>query len=79
MNSKIVPADFEKDDDSNRHIDFIVACSNLRAANYGIEPADRSKSKVVYLNFLIIKNMNLRELQDELSPPSQPQPLLLLV
>jgi len=45
MNSKIVPADFEKDDDSNRHIDFIVACSNLRAANYGIEPADRSKSK----------------------------------
>lgn len=41
----IVPADFEKDDDSNRHIDFIVACSNLRAANYSIEPADRSKSK----------------------------------
>jgi len=43
--STVVPADFEKDDDSNRHIDFIVACSNLRAANYGIEPADRSKSK----------------------------------
>ena len=42
----INPADFEKDDDSNRHIDFIVACSNLRAENYGIEPADRSKSKV---------------------------------
>ena len=42
----IMPADFEKDDDSNRHIDFIVACSNLRAENYGIEPADRSKSKV---------------------------------
>jgi ubiquitin-activating enzyme E1 len=41
----IEPADFEKDDDSNRHIDFIVACSNLRAENYGIEPADRSKSK----------------------------------
>lgn len=47
LNSQIVPADFEKDDDSNRHIDFIVACSNLRAANYGIEPADRSKSKVL--------------------------------
>lgn len=43
--STVSPADFEKDDDSNRHIDFIVACSNLRAANYGIEPADRSKSK----------------------------------
>ena len=46
MAKKILPADFEKDDDSNRHIDFIVACSNLRAENYGIEPADRSKSKV---------------------------------
>lgn len=44
--SSVIPADFEKDDDSNRHIDFIVACSNLRAANYGIEPADRSTSKV---------------------------------
>merc|ERR1711935_1164794 len=41
----IGPADFEKDDDANRHIDFIVACSNLRAENYGIEAADRSKSK----------------------------------
>lgn len=43
--SAIVPADFEKDDDANRHIDFIVSCSNLRAANYGIDAADRSKSK----------------------------------
>ena len=46
--ASVVPADFEKDDDSNRHIDFIVACSNLRAANYGIEAADRSKSKVEF-------------------------------
>jgi len=45
MLKSIEPADFEKDNDSNRHIDFIVACSNLRAENYGIEPADRSKSK----------------------------------
>jgi ubiquitin-activating enzyme E1 len=44
--SAIVPADFEKDDDANRHIDFIVSCSNLRAANYEIDAADRSKSKV---------------------------------
>ena len=27
----ITPADFEKDDDSNFHMDFIVAASNLRA------------------------------------------------
>ncbi|KAL3207709.1 hypothetical protein MRX96_039584 [Rhipicephalus microplus] len=39
--------DFEKDDDSNFHMDFIVAASNLRAANYDIEPADRLKSKLI--------------------------------
>jgi len=42
---KIIPHEFEKDDDSNGHIDFIVACSNLRAMNYSIPPADRLKSK----------------------------------
>jgi len=42
---KIIPEEFEKDDDSNGHIDFIVACSNLRAMNYSIPPADRLKSK----------------------------------
>jgi len=42
---RITPAEFEKDDDSNGHIDFIVACSNLRAMNYSIPPADRLKSK----------------------------------
>ena len=57
LSKQIEPADFEKDDDSNRHIDFIVACSNLRAENYGIEPADRSKSKVLLeLASLIIQS-----------------------
>ena len=41
------PHDFEKDDDSNRHIDFIVACSNIRAWNYSIEEADRHTTKKV--------------------------------
>uniref|UniRef100_A0ABM5GR12 Ubiquitin-like modifier-activating enzyme 6 n=1 Tax=Pogona vitticeps TaxID=103695 RepID=A0ABM5GR12_9SAUR len=36
---------FEKDDDSNGHIDFITAASNLRARMYNIEPADRLKTK----------------------------------
>lgn len=27
-----IPAEFEKDDDANHHIDFIAACANLRAA-----------------------------------------------
>ena len=42
-----MPADFEKDDDSNFHIDFITACSNLRARNYKITECDRNKTKMI--------------------------------
>jgi len=31
--------------DSNGHIDFVLAASNLRARNYGIKEADRQKTK----------------------------------
>ncbi|XP_022190676.2 ubiquitin-like modifier-activating enzyme 1 [Nilaparvata lugens] len=44
---RITPLEFEKDDDNNLHMDFIVAASNLRAANYNIAPADRHKSKLI--------------------------------
>ncbi|XP_054272090.1 ubiquitin-like modifier-activating enzyme 1 [Macrosteles quadrilineatus] len=44
---KITPLDFEKDDDSNFHMDFIVAASNLRAENYSIPQADRHTSKLI--------------------------------
>jgi len=47
LDFKITPLEFEKDDDNNFHMDFIVASSNLRAANYKIQPADRHKSKLI--------------------------------
>lgn len=44
---RMVPAQFEKDDDTNFHMDFITAASNLRALNYGIKTADRHHTKQV--------------------------------
>lgn len=42
---RLHPAEFEKDDDSNHHMDFITAASNLRATNYQITPVDRYTTK----------------------------------
>lgn len=44
---KLAPVEFEKDDDSNFHIDFITAASNLRAQNYDIAEADRHQTKFI--------------------------------
>jgi ubiquitin-activating enzyme E1 len=41
------PIEFEKDDDTNFHIDFIMAASNLRATNYGIQTASKHKTKFI--------------------------------
>jgi len=38
-------AEFEKDDDTNFHMDFITAASNLRARNYGIGEMDKYETK----------------------------------
>ena len=44
---RLNPVEFEKDDDTNHHIDFITAASNLRAENYKIPMADRHKTKFI--------------------------------
>jgi ubiquitin-activating enzyme E1 len=44
---RLNPVEFEKDDDTNFHIDFITAASNLRALNYSITPADRHTTKQI--------------------------------
>mmetsp|Transcript_21396 Transcript_21396/g.33094 ORF Transcript_21396/g.33094 Transcript_21396/m.33094 type:complete len:458 (-) Transcript_21396:85-1458(-) len=44
---QFTPAEFEKDDDSNFHIDFINAAANLRASNYQITNCDRQKTKMI--------------------------------
>jgi ubiquitin-activating enzyme E1 len=44
---RVNPVVFEKDDDSNFHIDFITQAANLRARNYKIPEADRQKTKMI--------------------------------
>ncbi|XP_054992645.1 ubiquitin-like modifier-activating enzyme 7 [Sorex araneus] len=38
---------FNKDDDSNFHVDFVTAAASLRAQNYGIQPANKAQSKQI--------------------------------
>ena len=45
--SNIDYEEFEKDNDSNHHVDFLTAFSNLRAKNYGIENSDRNLVKFI--------------------------------
>jgi ubiquitin-activating enzyme E1 len=42
---RLSPIEFEKDFDL--HVEFVTAASNLRARNYGIQPADKHKTKFV--------------------------------
>ncbi|KAI9799799.1 MAG: E1 ubiquitin-activating protein [Sarcosagium campestre] len=44
---RLKPVEFEKDDDTNHHIDFITAASNLRAENYSIATADHHRTKFI--------------------------------
>lgn len=42
---KLFPQEFEKDDETNYHIDFITASSNMRALNYDIATASKHQTK----------------------------------
>ena len=41
------PVEFEKDDPSNWHIEFMGGVSNLRARNYKIDEVDNFKVKLI--------------------------------
>lgn len=45
--TELYAIDFEKDDDTNFHVDFIHAASNLRARNYRITECTQQKTKMI--------------------------------
>ena len=47
LKTKINVVEFEKDEDSNFHVDFMAATANLRARNYSITEGDRFKIKMI--------------------------------
>jgi ubiquitin-activating enzyme E1 len=49
---KLIIAEFEKDDDSNGHVAFVNAASNLRAIGYGIPPVDAMETRRVAGNIV---------------------------
>ncbi|CAI5936570.1 unnamed protein product [Closterium sp. NIES-65] len=44
---RMVPVQFEKDDDTNYHMDLMAALANLRARNYTIGEMDKLKAKFI--------------------------------
>ncbi|XP_052203401.1 ubiquitin-activating enzyme E1 1 isoform X2 [Diospyros lotus] len=44
---RMKPIQFEKDDDTNYHLDFIAALANMRARNYSIPEVDKLKAKFI--------------------------------
>nr|XP_043607335.1 ubiquitin-activating enzyme E1 1-like isoform X2 [Erigeron canadensis] len=48
----MMPIAFEKDDDTNYHMDFIAGLANLRARNYSIPEVDKLKAKIIAGNII---------------------------
>lgn len=46
--------EFEKDDDINYYIDFLIVCSNFRVENYKIELVDRYKIKFIVGKIILV-------------------------
>ncbi|KAM7496414.1 hypothetical protein LguiA_020828 [Lonicera macranthoides] len=46
-NFRMKPVQFEKDDDTNNHMDLIAALANMRARSYGIPEVDKLKAKFI--------------------------------
>lgn len=44
---RLSPVTFEKDDDTNFHMDLIAALANMRARNYSIPEVDKLKAKLI--------------------------------
>lgn len=44
---KLSPIQFEKDDDSNFHMDLIAGLANMRARNYSVPEVDKLKAKLI--------------------------------
>lgn len=44
---RVKPIQFEKDDDTNYHMDFIAGLANMRARNYSIPEVDKLKAKFI--------------------------------
>lgn len=44
---KLAPVVFEKDVDTNFHMDFIAGLANMRARNYKIPEVDKLKAKLI--------------------------------
>ena len=50
--NKLTPEIFEKDNDENNHVNFILSISNLRADNYNINNCDFLKAKEIAGNII---------------------------
>lgn len=44
---RLSPVVFEKDDDTNWHMDLIAGLANMRARNYAIPEVDKFKAKLI--------------------------------